>query len=266
MVIQERATLEHAVTKLSEQRNNTMTQINQHQEKERFLRTQLKEATSELNRYRIDLNEKERITSDVMERNEHLNQRLEHTRTTEGSIRSQVNQARDMTAAMASESETLRHDNARLLQLADAARTRIEELEHRLRVTIGQLNTCTNQMESLELMLIAERNERARSESKSHELQGKVMYQEGEEGDHIRTITKSLQSERDRSRVLEGKLRQRECVIEEQKERAERFEMMTKKYTKELQEHENNIEKLEMRASGASSGRGSRGSDEEEEE
>ena len=106
----------------------------------------------------------------------------------------------------------------------------------------------------------------ARSESKSHELQGKVMYQEGEEGDHIRTITKSLESERDRSRVLEGKLRQREGVIEEQKERAERFEMMTKKYTKELQEHENNIEKLEMRASGASSGRGSRGSDEEEEE
>ena len=162
MVIQERATLEHAVTKLSEQRNNTMTQINQHQEKERFLRTQLKEATSELNRYRIDLNEKERITSDVMERNEHLNQRLERTRTTEGSIRSQVNQARDMTAAMASESETLRYDNARLLQLADAARTRIEELEHRLRVTIGQLNTCTNQMESLELMLIAERNERGK--------------------------------------------------------------------------------------------------------
>ena len=49
-----------------------------------------------------------------------------------------MNDARNATAAMAADAETLRYDNARLLQLADAARIRIEELEHRLRVAEGK--------------------------------------------------------------------------------------------------------------------------------
>ena len=43
--------------------------------------------------------------------------------------RSAIERSRDATAAMAQDAETLRYDNARLLQLADAARSRIEELE-----------------------------------------------------------------------------------------------------------------------------------------
>ena len=61
-----------------------------------------------------------------------------------------------------------RYDNARLLQLADAARSRIEELEHRLRVSEGQVKSVTDQIKQMERMLTAERSERARVESTHH--------------------------------------------------------------------------------------------------
>ena len=85
-----------------------------------------------------------------------------------GGERAQANRAdlaRNATAAMAADAETLRYDNARLLQLADAARGRIEELEHRLRVTTAQLDDAGRQIVNLEAMVGSERNERARLSS-----------------------------------------------------------------------------------------------------
>ena len=51
-------------------------------------------------------------------------------------------------------------------------------------------------MEQLETMLSAERNERARAESKKNQLQGQVFSQEGEEGDTLRRLHHSLEKER----------------------------------------------------------------------
>ena len=198
MVIQERATLEHTVSQVGEQRDAALGGLTEQVEKEKFLRHQLTLLTQELQKYRIDLNEKERVTSELSEMNQHLNVKLNQTQHSVQHNQHTTTRAQNATAAMAADAETLRYDNARLLQLADAARIRIEELEHRLRVVEGQFASCTEQMLQMENMLSCERNERARSETQRNALQGQVMYQEGDEGEHIRSITKALGKERER--------------------------------------------------------------------
>ena len=102
------------------------------------VRKQLQLSVKELNKYQIDLNEKERVTSEYIEKNNYLLNKLNISDTHVINNTHQMNDARNATAAMAADAETLRYDNARLLQLADAARIRIEELEHRLRVAEGK--------------------------------------------------------------------------------------------------------------------------------
>ena len=134
MVISERATLEHAVTKLGEQRDHVLQLHEETKGREQFLKSQLTMATKELQKYSIALQERERRESEMTEINQHLENRMLHSVHGSERARGAVERSREATAAMAQDAETLRYDNARLLQLADAARARIEELEHRLRV------------------------------------------------------------------------------------------------------------------------------------
>jgi chromosome segregation ATPase len=138
MVISERATLEHTVSQLGSQRDVLINENNKKSDENIFLRKQLQLSVKELNKYQIDLNEKERVTSEYIEKNNYLLNKLNISDTHVINNTHQMNDARNATAAMAADAETLRYDNARLLQLADAARIRIEELEHRLRVAEGK--------------------------------------------------------------------------------------------------------------------------------
>ena len=138
-----------------------------------------------------------------------------------------------------------------------------------LSLEIGQVETYTLQIQQMETILSSERSERARSETKASELQGQLMYQDGDHGEHLRNITSLLNQERKKVTLLENKLNESQNLINEQKSRAEKFELMTQKYTNDLHVHENNIE--ELRASRhkitiGSSGSGGNGEDEEEEE
>ena len=91
-----------------------------------------------------------------------------------------------------------RYDNARLLQLADAARSRIEELEHRLRVSEGQVKSVTDQIKQMERMLTAERSERARVESTHHTT---TTTSSSSSDDDLRRLTVLLEEEKAKTYV-----------------------------------------------------------------
>ena len=164
-----------------------------------FLRKQLTISINELKKYSIDLNEKEQTTSDVQEENHYLTRKLEELQHTTGSHRNTVQLAQNATAAMAADAETLRYDNARLLQLADAARSRIEELEHRLRVSEGQVKSVTDQIKQMERMLTAERSERARVESTHHTTT--TTSSSSSSDDDLRRLTVLLEEEKAKTYV-----------------------------------------------------------------
>jgi septal ring factor EnvC (AmiA/AmiB activator) len=92
-----------------------------------------------------------------------------------------------------------RYDNARLLQLADAARSRIEELEHRLRVSEGQVKSVTDQIKQMERMLTAERSERARVESTHHTTTTTTSSSSSD--DDLRRLTVLLEEEKAKTYV-----------------------------------------------------------------
>ena len=130
-----------------------------------------------------------------------------------------------------------------MLTLADSARERIEELEHHVRSTTHQLTQNTDQLTQMEILLSAERNERARLES------GSNLTRKDSNLDPNEDVRREYSKVKERCLVLEKELRLKESLILEQKERAMRFEEMTMKYTKDLKVHENKIEEIELRAS-----------------
>ena len=67
MVISERATLEHAVTKLGEQRDHLLEFNETTKQQQIFLKNQLIITNKELQKYSIDIRERERRESEMTE-------------------------------------------------------------------------------------------------------------------------------------------------------------------------------------------------------
>ena len=278
----ERQTLERSVASLGEQRDGLARQIEEQRATEAYLRSQLTTAAAEAERARIDLNAREQQVSEMARANETLAGQLERRAGGERAQANRADLARNATAAMAADAETLRYDNARLLQLADAARRRIEELEHRLRVTTAQLDDAGRQIVNLEAMVGSERNERARlssmlaatasdaSANSGNNSFGAAPETEREfdakELDALKEtstrLSSALEQERARATLLEEQLRSSQEMLQNSQAAAVRFQQMAVKYEEDLGEHENAIERLE-RSSRISDG--GAGNEEEEE-
>ena len=282
----ERQTLERSVASLGEQRDSLARQVEEQRTTESYLRTQLTTAGREAERARIDLDARERQVSEMARANEALAGRLERRAGGERAQASRADLARNATAAMAADAETLRYDNARLLQLADAARGRIEELEHRLRVTTAQLDDAGRQIANLEAMVGTERNERARMSSRLAAAAASTSGSRSGENAEAAAVaaaaaaaaagerevlqetstrlTMALQQERSRAMQLEEQLRSSQERLRNSQTAAMRFQQMAVKYEQDLGEHETAIERLER--SSRLSGSGTDNEEEEEEE
>ena len=116
-------------------------------------------------------------------------------------------------------------------------------MEHHVQTYSNQLSNSTDQLTQMEILLSAERNERARLES------GSKMTRKDSNLDPNEDVRREYRKVKERCLVLEKELRLKESLILEQKERAMRFEEMTMKYTKDLKVHEKKIEEIELRAS-----------------
>ena len=273
----ERQTLERSIASLGEQRDGLARQVEEQRTTEAYLRSQLATAATEAERARIDLNARERQVSEMARANESLADRLEQRTGGEKAQANRAEMARSATAAMAADAETLRYDNARLLHLADSARGRIEELEHRLRVTTAQLDDAGRQIVNLEAMVGSERNERARLSSQlasasverddsgggnssfaaNSSTPGKGESDERQIRELRETSTRltiALQHERARAMKLEEQLRSSQEMLRGSQTAAARFQQIAVKYEQDLGEHETAIEKLERSSRISSSG------------
>lgn len=252
MACTERQTLEHSVASLGEQRDGLARQVEEQKVTESYLRSQLTKAATEAERMRIDLNAREQQASEMARANESLADKLERRAGGERAQANRADLARNATAAMAADAETLRYDNARLLQLADAARNRIEELEHRLRVSTAQLDDAGRKIANLEAMVSSERNERARLSSRLSEAhKGTNAPIEAEEPqlqmlqESTIQLNTALQQEQARSLKLEEQLQASEALLRSSQTAAARFQQIAIKYEQDLGQHENTIERLE---------------------